>query len=227
MEIYAARTFPALFIFLDLGWLCIFIGFLLVFRKYQALIVGGIAGIIYFIVDYGYFYSVLHTRVVTGADTFWLLFWMSFSYGLTNFAWMWLLFERGKHWKEWSLLIIFGWIAVAFASQNFGSAFPVITTNRGTGTYHGIMAIILFIGYAIQIFRNLGSKDTKEGGVNLLWLLGIGVGIQFAWEAVLLLAGIRPAHAVTLIVNSLIETNLGVPYAFWIFSAMNRKKKPD
>jgi hypothetical protein len=48
--------------------------------------------------------------------------------------------------------------------------------------------------------------------------------VQFAWEAVLLLTGIRPAGIQPLIVNSLIETNLGMPYIYLIFRMVNREE---
>jgi hypothetical protein len=41
----------------------VFIGFLIFFRKYQALIVGLAAGVLYFIVDFGIFRLALSTRV--------------------------------------------------------------------------------------------------------------------------------------------------------------------
>jgi hypothetical protein len=130
MEVHAARSFNLLFVWLDLGWLALFIGLLLYFKKYQALIVGLVAGIVYMIVDYGIFYLALGTRTVTGADPFWLLLWLSMSYGLTNFAWIWLLFDRDGHWKEWSVLVIAGWLAVAFLSQNFGVGTGTVTTGQ-------------------------------------------------------------------------------------------------
>ncbi|MBN2353480.1 MAG: hypothetical protein JXD23_12985 [Spirochaetales bacterium] len=225
MDATATRVFPLLFVWLDLGWLAIFIGFLLFFKKYQALIVGLAAGVLYLIVDYGIFHLALHTRIVTGADTFWLLLWMSMSYGLTNFAWMWLLFDRDGRWKEWSLLIIAGWLAVALLSRTFGGGSAPVTTSRGTSSYHGIVALLLFIGYGVQIALNLRAAKRGARPVNLLWFLGIGIGIQLAWEGVLLIAGIRPPSLNAVVVNSLIETNMGVPYAWWIYRALNRKKE--
>jgi hypothetical protein len=225
MEVHAARSFNLLFVWLDLGWLALFIGLLLYFKKYQALIVGLVAGIVYMIVDYGIFYLALGTRTVTGADPFWLLLWLSMSYGLTNFAWIWLLFDRDGHWKEWSVLVIAGWLAVAFLSQNFGVGTGTVTTFRGTGAYHGVMALILFIGYGILIVANLTAKKRGTRPVNLLWLIAIGIGIQLAWEGVLLVSGIRPFSPNAIIVNSLIETNLGMPYAWLIYRALNKKKE--
>ena len=48
------------------------------------------------------------------------------------------------------------------------------------------LAILLAVGYGILVVRNLAGRLPK---VNLLRLLGIGVGIQLGWELVLLLAG--------------------------------------
>jgi hypothetical protein len=219
MQIVAARTLNTLYIFLDIAWLALFCSLLLVFKRRLALLVGLLAGLLYFLVDYGIFYRLLGTRSVQGANTFWFLLWLSFSYGITNFAWIWLLLERDRHSVEWSALIVSAWLALALLSQNFGAGFPVITIQRGTGAYHGVMAIILFAGYLYIIIQNLRGKEK----INILWLMAIGIGVQFSWEAVLLVTGIRPAGLGALLVNSLIETNLGLPYTYFIQRAVTRK----
>lgn len=223
MEISAARSFNLLYIYLDLIWLLLFCGLLWATRRRTALVVGLLAGVLYFLVDYGIFYQLLGTRIVTGASTFWLLLWMSTTYGITNFAWIWILLDRDEHRLEWSVLIISAWLTLALLSQNFGANFPVVTTDRGTGTYHGVMTAILFVGYFIIIFRNL--RSTPAIRIAILPLLAIGIGVQFSWEAVLLLSGIRPTQAMPLIVNSLIETNLGLPYMYFIHKAVVKPKK--
>jgi hypothetical protein len=219
MDIVAARTFNTLYICLDIAWLILFCSLLLVFKRRLALLVGLLAGVLYFLVDYGYFYRILGTRVVQGADPFWFLLWLSFSYGITNFAWIWLLLDHDGRAVEWSALIITAWLAVALLSQNFGSGFALISIQRGTGAYHGIMAAILFLGYLFVIVQNLRGREK----INILWLMAIGIGVQFSWEAVLLVTGIRPAGFEALVVNSLIETNLGLPYVFFIHRAVAQK----
>jgi hypothetical protein len=219
MQIVAARTLNTLYIFLDIAWLALFCGLLLYFKRRLALMVGLLAGVLYFLVDYGIFFRLLGTRSVQGADPFWFLLWLSFSYGITNFAWIWLLLDRNGHPVEWSALIITAWLAISLLSQNFAGGFPVITIQRGTGAYHGVMAAILFIGYFYIIVQNLRCKEK----INILWLMAIGIGVQFSWEAVLLITGIRPAGIGALLVNSLIETNLGLPYIFFIHRAVTNK----
>ena len=217
MDITAARSFSTLFIYLDCAWLAIFAAILLWRKKYAACLVGLLGGLLYFLVDFGIFFLALQTREVVGASPFWLLLWLSMSYGFTNMAWAWLLLDRDGHGVEWSVLIVSGWVAVGLMSGSYGGSLPVIHIQRGTGAYHGAMALILAAGYGVLILRNLSGRKPR---VNLLWLLAIGVGIQAAWELVLLLSGVRPAALAPLIVNSLLETNLGVPFLFLIHEAV-------
>lgn len=223
MDFTVARTFNSLYIILDIVWLILFIGILLYFKKRLAVLVGIAAGILYFVVDYGIFYQLLGTRNVEGAATSWFLFWLSMSYGFTNFSWIWLLLDRDGRAIEWSLLPILGWITVGQLSSNFGNNFTAISISRGTGSYHGMMAFILLAGYLTVVFRNLNGDD----GVNILWLMAIGIGVQFSWEASLLINGIRPAIWQPLVINSLIETNLGVPYTYYIHKYVTARWRED
>ena len=225
MDVVAARTLNYLYIYLDILWLVVYALVLLYHKRFVALIAGAIGGLIYFAVDYGIFYALLGTRVVTGADTFWFLLWLSISYGFTNFAWIWLLLDRDGNGIEWSVLTISGWVAVAMLSQSYGTNFGQISIHRGTAGYHGIMALVLLIGYLYLIVRNLGARDWKK--VNILRLMAIGAGVQFSWEAVLLITGIRPAGIMPLIIDSLIETNLGMPYLFLIHKHISRHVNED
>jgi len=218
VEVVAARTLNALYIWLDIAWLGIFGAILLWRKKRTAFAAGLIGGLVYFVVDYGIFYRLLGTRVVRGADPFWFLLWLSLSYGFTNIAWIWLLLDRDGHAVEWSLLIILGWVTVALLSQGFGAGFAVISIQRGTSAYHGVMALIMAVGYGILILRNLRVPPGER--VNLLWLLAIGIGVQLSWEFVLLISGIRPAGLAPLVVNSLIETNMGMPYFYFLHQAV-------
>lgn len=132
MEVIAARTMNALYMYLDVAFL-LFLGATLVYTKrYLAIIVGLLAGILYFIVDYGYFYLYLGTRSVEGADPFCFLLWLSMSYGFTNFVWIWLWLDRDKRALEWSILIIASWFTTSLLSQSFGGNFAPIAISRGT-----------------------------------------------------------------------------------------------
>ncbi len=109
-------------------------------------------------------------------------------------------------------------------AATFGSGEPIVI-QRTTGSYHGYMAILLFAGYLGLIVWNLAHRE-KALRIDILWLLAIGILVQFGWEAGLLLGGIRSAgfenfsdKILTLVTNSLLETNLGMPYIYFIFLA--------
>lgn len=224
MDIIAQRQFNVTYIALDVIFLILFAFLLLWQEKYMTFTVGIAAGILYMIVDYGIFHLALHTRSISaGYSMFWVLLWMSMSYGFTNFAWIWLWISKDRNLKEWSLLILLWWFCCPLLSATFGKTSPVITIQRTTGAYHGYMALILFIGYLGAILWNL-RHERKEQRIPLGWILAIGILVQFSWETALLLGGIRSAaiaswadKLLTLIVNSLLETNLGMPYIYALY----------
>ena len=138
------------------------------------------------------------------------------SYGFTNFTWIWLCLSKDEHLPEWSLLILSWWFCCPLLTQTFVLNAVPIVIQRTTGAYHGYIALILFVGYLGAIVYDLRQQQ-KEQRINLPWLLSIGVLVQFGWEAALLLGGIRSAGFATageklhtLVVNSLLETNLGI-----------------
>ena len=221
-EIVAARTMNSLYIWLDIAFLLVFLALLIFTKRYQAIIAGLFGGIIYFIVDYGIFYLALGTRQVTGADPLVFLLWLSMSYGFTNFVWIWVWLDRDGHALEWSLFILAGWFCTALLSQNFGTGFSEISIIRGTTSYHGVMALLLFIGYGILCIQNIRQRE-KNKKIPLFWILTIGILVQFGWEFVLAVSGIRNQRLNTIIVNSLLETNMGLPYLYLIHRAINKK----
>ncbi len=231
MELIARRQFVPAYIALDTVFLLVLAGLLLWKKRRMAALVGGIMGVVYFIVDYGVFHLICHSRSIEGGSLFWTLLWMSMSYGFTNFAWIWLALDKDEYLIEWSLLILCWWFCCPMLAQLIGFGQMPIVIQRTTGAYHGWMAAILFVGYLLAVVRNLGESDRKCR-IDLLRLLAIGIAAQFAWEAALLLGGIRSAgldfaeKLRTLIVNSLLETNLGMPYVYLIFVALTRRFTP-
>lgn len=229
-DLIARRQFAPLYIWLDIAFLVVFLILLLMKKKYMTVIVGLIMGVVYMLVDYGLFHLVFHSRSISeGYSLFGVLLWMSMSYGFTNFTWIWLWISRDEHLLEWSLLILGWWFCCPLITQTFAGNMPPIVIQRTTGAYHGYMAVILFIGYLGVIIYNLYQKE-KHKQINIPWLLAIGILVQFGWEAGLLLGGIRSVGFATtgeklhtLIVNSLLETNLGMPYVYCIFIMYSKK----
>ena len=228
-EIIARRTFSTSYIVLDSLFLILFLALLLWRRKRIAAAVGIVMGFVYFFVDYGIFHLLLGTRSISGGGMLPVLLWMSMSDGFTNFVWIWLWLERDRNLFSWSLLILLWWFCCPLLSSFLpGSG---ITIQRTTGAYHQTMALILFIGYLLAIIWNL--KEKKEYSIPIPWLLAIGILVQAGWEISLLIGGIRSAGLAfadsmrTLIINSLLETNLGLPYSYFIFIAITARFNED
>lgn len=223
LAITPTRNLNILYIVLDSIFILIFLGLLIWKKRYSTALFALFGGVIYTVVDYGGFYLLSHTRTVyingqlAGAGgTFWVLLWMSMSYGITNFAFIWVCVNRDKLMKYWLFLIIMWWMICPSISELGGEA--TITTSRTTGAYHGWMGVVLVVSYMILIIL-LMKKEGQKAFVNVLALCLIGFCVQFGWEFSLLVNGIRPMNAAsirTLIVNSCLETNLGMPAIFAI-----------
>ena len=231
-DITPTRNFNLLYIILDSIFILFFLIMLVVKKRYFTTLFALFGGVLYFIVDFGYFYLLSHSRQIMIDDviqndlvTGLILFWMSMSYGITNFAFIWLCLRKDKHLKNWLMLIIGWWLMVPLIASLGGP--NNIQTFRTTNQYHSYMAILLVIGYGGLLIYNL---LTKKKQIQLLWLNLIGISVQFSWEFALLIHGIRPMNGnsiSTIIVNSLLETNLGMPYIFLIFLCINRYISED
>lgn len=109
-EMIARRQFDPLYIWLDLGFLLFFACLLLLRKKYMTVLIGLLAGLLYMVVDFGIFHLVCGAREISGGySLFWVLLWMSMSYGFTNFAWIWLWISKDHRLLEWSMLILTWW----------------------------------------------------------------------------------------------------------------------
>lgn len=226
------RNLNYLYIWLDCVFLAVFLGLLLWQKRYQAVIFALFGGILYTAVDYGGFYLLAGARQVfidgilaTDAQTFGILLWMSMSYGITNFAFIWVALARDKEAKYWIFLILMWWLICPSIAEMGGA--PTVTTTRTTGQYHGLMGVVLVVSYFVLIVCLLARRKPF---VSVLYLCLIGFSVQFGWEFALLINGIRPLNEAsfkTLLVNSCLETNLGMPLIYLIFRSVRRWRNED
>ncbi len=232
--IVPTRHLNILYIILDCAFLAVLAGLMAWKKRYSTLLFALFGGVLYTIVDYGGFYLLSHTRAVFIGDelqgagiTFLVLLWMSMSYGFTNFAFIWTLVGKDKLAKYWVFLIVMWWMICPSISELGGAA--TITTSRTTGAYHGWMGAALVLSY-LTLTVLLLRKSPEEAPVSVWRLCAIGVAVQFGWEFSLLVNGIRPMNEAsirTLIVNSCLETNLGMPLIYAIWYAWSRRYNED
>lgn len=229
------RNFNLLYIILDSVFIVVFLSLLVWKKRYSTVLFALFGGVLYTVVDYGGFYLASHTRTVyingelCGAgETFGVLLWMSMSYGITNFAFMWACMSRDKLKKYWIFLIVMWWMLCPSMSALGGEA--TITTSRTTGTYHAWNAIVMALQYLILIVLILRKNDGMKPFVNILWLFAIGFFVQFGWEFSLLINGIRPmndASLMTLIINAFLETNMCMPTTYAVYYFWSKRFNED
>ncbi|MCD8201698.1 MAG: hypothetical protein LUD47_06525 [Clostridia bacterium] len=229
-SISPTRQLNLLYIILDSIFIVALLAFFIWKKRYRTLIFALLGGVIYVIVDYCGFYLASHSREIyiwseelmewqeaSGGQYFWILFWMSMSYGITNFAFMWVCVTRDKLWKYILFFIVVWWLMIPSISEIGSDA--TILTYRSTGAYHSWMAVALIVCYfALAVYFVIKKKPIRE----ILILFVIGFAVQFCWEFAMLINGIRPMSwdgmsLKTLLVDSLIETNLGMPAVWVIF----------
>jgi len=220
------------YIILDSCFILFLIALLIYKKRYSTVLFGLFGGILYTLVDFIGFYLISKTRtiyidgeVANTLNTFWVLLWMSMSYGFTNFVFIWVCLAKDKLMKYWLFLIVVWWLILPSISELGGET--TIVTTRTTMKYHGFMGIALIIGYFGLIVYILIKKEPI---VDILYLFIIGFLVQFSWEFSLLINGIRPMNEnsiKTILVNSCLETNLGMPYIFIIYKLFTRKINED
>ena len=223
-DVIPTRTFNLAYLIADSIFVIGFVIFLFVSKRRVTLIWSLFGGVIYWVVDFIYFYLISHSRTIyisgelaNSGITCLVLVWMSLSYGITNFAFIWLCLNKDKHLPYWIGSIILWWL-IAPLFLNIESI--EIKTMRTTSAYHWPMLIILVVGYIIFILWDQIKNKSKWKTLPLFIKLNvIGISVQLLWEAALFIGGIRPHNELsyqTLMVDSLIETNLGMPYIFFI-----------
>ena len=213
VEVVARRMFGLPYIIMDSIFIVFFCVMLFVTKRRQTLLFALFGGVLYFLVDYCIFHLLTHSRHIENGNLFWVLVWMSMSYGITNFAWIWLCLRKDERLAEWTLLIFVWWLVCPILDDAFSGDAPQIVIWRETGEYHWFMALFMVVSYMAVIVWNLLRKNPKQR-FRILWLFVIGVAVQFGWEFTLLIGGIRLK---TLVVNSLMETNLGLPAIYCIY----------
>lgn len=242
------RNFSLAYILIDTVFVILFVYLLWRQKKKICFLWALFGGVLYWVVDWGLFYFASQSREIyfyysDGVSTlcnWWqtglVLFWMSMSYGILDFAFIWLWLEKDKHALEWSTLIVVWWITCPLMADFLNNLIPgmlYFQTTRGTGKYHGIMGLFMVVGYGIVLVRNILEKDKER--IPIVRLFVIGFLSQFLWEFLLFVFGVRSQNygndttriITTMLRDSLVETNLGLPYIYFIQKAVSKHWNED
>lgn len=250
--IMPTRNFSLAYVIMDSIFVIAFVVILFATKRKVTAFWALTGGLLYWIVDFGIFYGATHSREIFSytfnsyASTLTelgplgvggVLFWMSMSYGILDFAFIWLWLSKDKKALEFSTLIVVWWICCPLLADFLNNLIPTMLcfqTQRTTNKYHGIMGLIMLVGYFIVIITNIVNKDESKK-IPIVRLFIIGFMAQFLWEFLLLVFGIRSQtydsdltrSISTLLQDSLVETNLGMPYIYFIHKAVTSRWDDD
>jgi hypothetical protein len=222
------RTFGIDYIFFDLVFLFVFHFLMIRNRKIIPLVAFWLGGLAIFIIDWGFWMQVSGIRKLELPPSFlpflpeyWrvftFMFWFSFSYGLM-FSWMFLMFEPKGRRIFWTVLLWGGWLTVAFLSQYIHLNDGTIQTLRMMGGSRITQIIIAAGGFILLFILRYNWKM-------ILYLFCIGFMTHFMMESSLWLSGIRPGNLSVLLINSLIESNMGVPILYVLYDKVLKRRK--
>jgi hypothetical protein len=231
------RIFGIDFIYFDIMLVTIWIALLLVRRRYKEFFFGLFGyGVVHF-VDAVIWYTIKGTRFITiegdimGPHVF--LTYFSFTYGMIMFSFAPLMFNKKIHYGEkllWAGLMYCGWLAIGLMSTYINWDDRVIDIYRAMGNARRNQIILASLGYAVLLIWKILSEFLEGFPWNIMkgipyWYFGIliviGIFIHFSMESTLMIAGIRPIDWEVLVVNSLLEFNMGIPILFGMWTAFN------
>ena len=221
------------FIYLDLLFLALWIGFL-IRKKYWKPIIWGVLGwLVYLLTDFYIWYIVMGSRTYDGPiDPTLFFLWFCFSPGFAQFSYVALMLEKRK-WRDiwlWTLMFYIGWTFVSVGSQLIPIDDRIITVTRdmnadGQRLSFGLMALgNVIIAFILYFFKKIRLED-------IVYLFIVGTLVEFCLEFTLTVSGIRIEYGEwsfeLMAINTLIEFNMGIILMYIIWSiAFNFRKRP-
>jgi hypothetical protein len=208
-----ARNFEFDYILFDALFLAIWVALLIWQKRFGPLKAGLILAVIVYLID-----AIIWTRTGVreyGIPAPWFKhpvdFMMDVSYGIVAFSWVWIAFER-RSFRDvafWTILLFVGWLILPFASRWISLVDIPIMTNRHMSSRVWLHVTVVVVGYVALIVLGYDWKT-------ILYVFWAGCMLAFAMEFPLFVSGIRPTGVTFLIYETLILTNLGVPYLYII-----------
>lgn len=214
------RIFDVDFIYFDLMLATLWIVLFIKTKQYPAILMGLLASCIYFMVDFGLWYSILGTRHIDAPmDAGLFLFYFSFTYGIIQFGYITVMITPKTNKIFWTILLYGGWIIMALLSQWIAWDDREISISRDMTNGRWIQFAMMIVGLLFVYLASQYSSTFR----NIKWyytvpiLFAIGIIVHVALEVPLVIAGIRPFNWNDFLWNSVIEFNSGIGAIYFIY----------
>jgi len=207
------RRFEVDYLLFDTLFMLAFVILLFLHKRRGPLLAGLICGLAFYLID-GVIWTATGVREYE-LPAAWLKFPVDFmmdvSYGIVGFGWAWIAFER-KSLRDvlfWTALLFGGWLVVPFASKWISLIDAPVMTVRHMASRVWLHIAVVVIGYAALLALGYSFKCVR-------YLFGVGCMLAFMMEFSLLVAGIRTFNLSLLAYETVILTNMGIPYLYII-----------
>jgi hypothetical protein len=227
-----SRTFGMDFIYFDLMFIAIYIGFMIKKKYWMPLIWGMIGWMVYIICEVVIWVNIMDVRHYTGPLIGGVFFtWLTFSPGFIQFSYVFIMFEKRNR-KElifWSILYIGGWTLVGTLSQLLPIDDRMIFLYREMkeGVISQRLIEVIMVGINVVIAGVL-VKMKKIRINDALFIFLVGTLVEFSLEFSMAVSGIRQAQGTwsfeMFIFNTFFEFNLGSVLMYLIFVLFKVKR---
>ncbi len=230
-ESIVTRIFDIDFMLFDVAFAGFWILFLYKRGFIKPLLFGLFGILVNFIIDYGFWYSILGIRTVNGLPnwmsplSFFLYF--SFTYGLIQYSYVQVMFtckpdhpnQERKDRMEWSLFLFVGWLLIGILSNVTPISDLEITVTRVMTEQRVIEAFVVIVEYSL-IGILAYKKKFELTSRRILYIFFVGAFVHFSMEFTLLLTRIRGSSLFDLFFNSIFEFNMGAPILYLMLYAL-------
>jgi hypothetical protein len=207
------RRFQIDYLLFDTLFMIAWIVLLLRHKRREPLYVGLICGLVFYAID-GIMWTATGVREYE-LPSAWLKFPVDFmmdvSYGVVGFGWAWIALERRsvRDVAFWTALLFGGWLLVPLLSRWAPLIeAPVVTVRNMAGrVWLHIAAVVA--GYAALLALGYSLRRA----LHVFW---VGCMLAFMMEFSLLVTGVRSFDLKLLVYETLILTNMGIPYLYII-----------
>ena len=230
-ESIVVRVFDVDFILFDFALTGLWV-FLLYKKGFITPLVFGLFGILVnFIVDFGYWYSILGIRTVEGLPS-WMsplgfFVYFSITYGMIQYSFVQVMFARKPDQPrteredriKWSLFLFIGWLVIGILSNISPINDSEVTVTRIMTEQRIIEVYAVIAEYALLALLALKRKFELSPR-RILYIFFVGIFVHFSMEITLVLAGMRASSFFDILFNSIFEFNTGTPILYLMMFAL-------
>ncbi|KAK8792044.1 hypothetical protein WA158_005421 [Blastocystis sp. Blastoise] len=212
-------------IYFDIVAVLIWIASVNVNYHWRASLFMAIGFIVYYLVDAVFWMEILKIRIIDSSINPWLLqIWLQLGPGVIHPSWVCLMIEGTFGTKEmrekinrtfWTFFFFMVQFCPAFFQLSYHTD-DLITVSRTMSSQRGFFILFGCLGYMYLCYQRVSLRD-------ILKLLAIGTTAEGFFEFSLYLSGIRQQSLRTVLFDSLIEFNVGMPYIVIIWILMIKR----